>query len=560
MTPFCKSEAVGADTNLDLISEPLAVAEAPGGQRPWHRWQFWFWAFLALGIAARCVRYFARFPLWEDESFLCVSLHQRGFLGLLQPLEYHQVAPVLFLWLEKAIVLLLGFNELALRLPAFLSSLASVALFAHLARRLVTGQALVVCMALFAASYPCIRYAAEAKPYGTDLSVSLAVIALVVEWLRRPGQTRWLLGLAASAPCAIGLSLPALFTTSGMSLLLLVVMVRHPPARRWGWWLAYNVAIAASAAALYVLSLRPQLNAELGFMSGQWADAFVPLTSVFGFLKWLITTHTGILFAHPVGDKNFGSTVTTILLVIGSGFLVQRQRWVVVSLLLLPMGVHFAAATMQRYPYGGAVKFSLYAAPMITLIMGVGCTALIRRKREMAPAAPWSKTAIAVLLVIASIGVGSMVSDVITPYKTTADVRQRALALWLWHDGNFDDRTVCIKDDLGQSFSPRTWHDLGWSAMYLCNKYIYRPSHLVREPRPAYAPAPTTRYLRCVLYRDLGKGDFQQEAFDRWLAGMKQRHPYVGMDRFPLPRHDKRNRRLVTIDYIEIYRFEIAAR
>jgi hypothetical protein len=31
---------------------------------------------------------------------------------------------------------------------------------------------------------------------------------------------------------------------------------------------------------------------------------------------------------------------------------------------------------------------------------------------------------------------------------------------------------------------------------------------------------------------------------------------YVGMDRFPLPRLDKRNRRLVTIDYIEIYRFE----
>ena len=59
-----------------------------------------------------------------------------------------------------------------------------------------------------------------------------------------------------------------------------------------------------------------------------------------------------------------------------------------------------------------------------------------------------------------------------------------------------------------------------------------------------------------MLYRDLGKGDFQPEAFDRWLTGMKQKYKYVDMDRFPLPRHDKRNRRLVTIDYIEIYRFE----
>jgi len=145
---------------------------------------------------------------------------------------------------------------------------------------------------------------------------------------------------------------------------------------------------------------------------------------------------------------------------------------------------------------------------------------------------------------------------VVTPYKTTADMRQRALATWLWHDGNFDDRMVCLKDDWGLSFSPRTWRDLGWSAMYLCNKYIYTPKHLVRDPRPAYAPAPAQRYLRCVLYRDLGKGDFQQEAFERWLTDMKQKYKYVDMDRFPLPRHDKRNRRIVTIDYIEIYRFE----
>jgi hypothetical protein len=167
-----------------------------------------------------------------------------------------------------------------------------------------------------------------------------------------------------------------------------------------------------------------------------------------------------------------------------------------------------------------------------------------------------SKTAVGGLALFGLIGVGSIASDLVTPYKTTADMRQRALAMWLWHDGNFDDRTVCIKDDLGQSFSRRTWTDLGWSAMYLCNKYIYTPRRVVREPRPAYAPAPAQRYLRCVLYRDLGKGDFDQEAFDRWLAGMKEKHRYAGMDRFPLPRHDTRNRRLVTIDYIEIYRFE----
>jgi hypothetical protein len=434
-----------------------------------------------------------------------------------------------------------------------------MALFAHLARRFVTGPALVFALALFAVSYPCIRYAAEAKPYGIDLLVSLGLIVLVVEWLRRPHQARWLVALVLGCPFAIGLSLPALFTTSALSILLLAAMVRQPEVRRWGWWLVYTGAIIASAAALTFVSLRPQMTAELGFMSEQWADAFVPLTSVFACLKWLVTTHTGILFAYPIGDKNFGSTLTAILLAVGIVFLARRRRWTALLLLLLPLGIHLAAAAMRRYPYGGAVKFSMYVAPMITLIMGVGCAALFARKRSQPPVFGWTKPAVAALLVLASIGVGSLVSDIITPYKTTADLRQRALAMWLWHDGNFDDRTVCIKDDLGYSFSQRTWQDLGWSAMYLCNKYIYAPQSLVREPRPSYAPAPAQRYLRCVLYRDLGKGDFQQAAFDRWLAGMKAKYRYVDMDRFPLPRHDKRNRRLVTIDYIEIYRFEMNA-
>jgi hypothetical protein len=532
-----------------LPGEPAEPQSTGRGDRGWSREQTWFWGFVALAIAARCVRYMVRFPLWEDESFLGVSLYQRNFSALLEPLAYHQVAPYLFLWLEKAAVVLLGFHELALRLPAFLASLASLGLFVHLTGRLLTGPARVFALAFFAISYPATRYAAEAKPYGTDLVMSLLLIVLLIECLRRPDQLRWWLGLAGAAPLAIGLSLPALFTTGAVSLLLGIAMWRHPAARRWGWWVAYNLSLLAGAAALYFLTLRPQLPAELGFMSEQWADAFVPFTSLPALLRWLVTTHTGSLFAHPIGDKNFGSTLTTLLVVIGIVALARQRRWNVALLLLVPLGLHFVAAALHRYPYGGHVKFSMYAAPMITVLMAIGAAAAFARTRGLRPVrVTW--------LLLAAIGFASIVSDVITPYKTTADVRQRAFAMWLWHDGNFDDRTVCLKDDLGLSFSRRTWSDLGWSAMYLCNKYIYQPHDMVRAPRPAHAPAPAQRYLRCVLYRDLGKGDFDQPAFDAWLAEMKQRYRFAGMDRFPLPRHDTRNRRLVTIDVLEIYRFE----
>ena len=49
------------------------------------------------------------------------------------------------------------------------------------------------------------------------------------------------------------------------------------------------------------------------------------------------------------------------------------------------------------------------------------------------------------------------------------------MARWLWRDGNFENRTVCIKDDLGFSFSEKTWNDLSWSAAYLCGSDPQNP-------------------------------------------------------------------------------------
>ncbi|MBM4025131.1 MAG: hypothetical protein FJ280_06925 [Planctomycetes bacterium] len=152
-----------------------------------------------------------------------------------------------------------------------------------------------------------------------------------------------------------------------------------------------------------------------------------------------------------------------------------------------------------------------------------------------------------------------MTRDLLHPHKTRSDQRARAFARWFWPSANFEDRAVDIKDDLGPEFSRGTWHDLSWSAMYLANKYIYDSAPSPEGggiARPADIPAAPQKVLRCVLYRD-PRYDFDQEAFDRWLAGMKEDYPYLGRDVYPAVRFDKRGRRIVTIDYLEIYQFEL---
>ena len=87
------------------------------------------WGFLLLGVLLRVARYATCQPLWGDEAYLSASFIDRGFWELLKPLDYHQVAPPLFLWAELAFVRLLGFNEWSLRLFPLLCGVAGLWLF-----------------------------------------------------------------------------------------------------------------------------------------------------------------------------------------------------------------------------------------------------------------------------------------------------------------------------------------------------------------------------------------------------------------------------------------------
>src|SRR5689334_14470733 len=87
-------------------------------------------ALLAVGVAWRAVRYLLQFPLWGDESMLCLNFLDHGYLGLARGLRNGQIAPILFLWGQLTALRLLGPSELALRLLPFLAGLGSLILFA----------------------------------------------------------------------------------------------------------------------------------------------------------------------------------------------------------------------------------------------------------------------------------------------------------------------------------------------------------------------------------------------------------------------------------------------
>lgn len=511
----------------------------------------WVWFLVAVGVAARIVRYLLCFPLWDDECFLMVNLIDRDYAGLMQPLDYHQVAPLLFLWVERAVVDVFGYNEYAMRLVSFLSGIASLFLFRHLAKRLLSGSALVAAVGLFAVAYPCVRYSAEAKQYGTDLLAGLVLMTLAVEWHRRPEQTRWGWLLTVVAPWLMGLSYPAAFVAGGMSLWLLPMLRQARSRGAWIAWLGFNMATTASFLGFFWLTARMQSTAELPFMTDFWRDAFPPLAEPWKLPLWFVQVHSGAWLGYPFGGKNGGSTLTLLLVGLAVTLWYRGRRRELLGFCLAPFALNLIAAAIHRYPYGGHAKFAHYAAGPICLTAGYGLVAALawcaRRQASLLPAIRGAVVALTLL------GASEIVLDVYRPYKTLSDVRHRDFARWFWFNASFEGETCCVLSDLKQVFSREALQDLNWTAMYLCNQHIYSPRHRRHEPIH-WDRISDEHPLRCVVFAtQLTPYDESAEA--RWAAEMQTRYELASRESYPFSYFAKNERDLAVMDHLRIYRF-----
>src|SRR4051794_11224505 len=176
-------------TAMTLGGDPLPIETCSGEAVRWLERATW--GFVALGVLLRVARYAMDFPLWWDEAFVGANLLRRGYRDLIEPLDYGQVCPLLFLWVERAAVGWLGFSEWSLRLFPLACAVASVFLFRHVAGRVLKGLPLLLAVAIFATAYHPIRHAADVKPYASDLLAALILLALALEWWRSPGEVRW---------------------------------------------------------------------------------------------------------------------------------------------------------------------------------------------------------------------------------------------------------------------------------------------------------------------------------------------------------------------------------
>jgi hypothetical protein len=497
---------------------PLDLSPTGGATAESDRWvEIATWAFVGLGILLRLGRYLMDYPLWWDEAFLAVNFIRRGYLELLRPLDYSQVCPILFLWVELTVVKLLGFSEGTLRLFPLVCGVASVVLFRHAAGRVLRGVPLLLAVAIFAVSFHPIRHAADVKPYASDLLVALALLTLALAWWRAPDQAGWLLSLAALSPVALAVSHPALFVAGGIAVGLAPAVVRAGQRRVW---IAYTLSLLCTCGTfltLYFTFTRTQAASTLSTMQAQWTAAFPPLDDPRALLKWLATAHTGGMFAYPCGGERGASSATLLLFLTGALVLWRRGRRTLLLTCLAPFAVALVAAALRRYPYGGVAHGSparvmQYLMPGICLLTGLGAAAILGR----IPGPRLRLRALcAGLVALGAIGIVPLVLDASHPYRAVHAERARRFAREFWPQLAGEGLPVCLRWDLGLG----AWDSRNLNvAVYLCNQRIYCPTRRGGVPL-RWDTISADRPLRCVL----AMGDPATLPVAAWLKRMKTR-------------------------------------
>nr|CAI78519.1 hypothetical protein [uncultured bacterium] len=157
---------------------------------------------IAAGVIVRLKHFLENRSLWMDEAHVAVQILGKSFKEILS-LEYvfsdTARIPVLFQLVTKLLVEGFGAHDIVFRALPFLSALLGLFLYYRLLKNVTSLRVAALSLAFFAFCGPLVYYAAELKPYSTDVLAAI-VLYLAFERIRKNGfdfyETR-LFGLIA---------------------------------------------------------------------------------------------------------------------------------------------------------------------------------------------------------------------------------------------------------------------------------------------------------------------------------------------------------------------------
>lgn len=356
---------------------------------------------LGLYLRSRGYLFGETIPLWLDEAYWAIALIE-------QPLGEHLIRPIGFMGLTKALALLVGPSEAALRFMPWLAGSLTTILAPWLARRLFTAPAARLLFVAILALHPAaIDFAREYKPYALSLFFHslLIFVALRYVTLRTSRALGEALGVALVSVLFaqdVIFAFPGFFLTVGIAAL--------PRWRRHGLFTAGTAALLILVVLAQYFFIWSQIPSDADQYWGKKYNVFLSDRSDESYWSWWLGKYSD-LAAFPGYRRKMwefdswskGGLRQVVeadqyvwLLLHGLGvFAILWRRWFAhAALLFLPFAILTVFNYLGHWPFG-LFRTNLFVLAYVTPI---ACAALDSRKDRLAR---WTGAIPALVLVLA---------------------------------------------------------------------------------------------------------------------------------------------------------------
>lgn len=320
------------------------------------------------GIAIRLDAFLINYSISTDEASLARNIVDRSWTQLLTPLDYAQIAPPGFLFVQKAVVTALGSGERALRLFPLVCGVLSVCLCWVVARRILSPLAALCALGLFSFNNSLAQFSAVAKPYASDVTAALVILLVAVRLLDGTTTVRQAVWVGLAGAAAVLFSFPAVFVLTGvaMSCWLIVyragIQARRAIAIATGLWLAG----AVSGAVIGQLALSP---ADSAYMKWFWSPGFMPFPPKSMEDTFWLWYQLKKIFRWT--GQYRASAVWIGMGVLGAWSLRRRGRAEIAMALFAPLLLVIGASAWRLYPFAPG-RLELFLLPMLLMLVAEG--------------------------------------------------------------------------------------------------------------------------------------------------------------------------------------------
>ncbi len=333
------------------------------------------WIAILLGVILRIVVFLQCNGMYVDEANIARNVFERGYAGLLCPLNYEQYAPPVFLWLTKSSTIVFGLSEYGFRLYPLICGLLSLFFMYAVLKCYVKGTSIWYVLLLLAVGPIYVRYAVAAKQYVPDMFIGLIIVwlALLNRVEKKSGIRLFVLWtLVGSA--AIWSSMPSVFILAGVGCFYMSDIFKYRYFDKIWFLLGAGSIWLVQFALYYFIILKPQANSD--YLQNFHKEYFFYFPTNLKILQKDIDLFLS-LFANVGGHQVLSMILNIGCIIVGAVYLFRRDLSKLV-LLIVPLIALMSAAMMHQYSL--IPRLTLFAMPLLLVLISIGFQKLLENK------------------------------------------------------------------------------------------------------------------------------------------------------------------------------------